>query len=122
MLSSLVTVQSQNNRIVIDARMNEIYTRTFSYNNGKYNLGNIELLDINSNFIEFETFNQNNAILLSDIQNYKYNSYYTNAHALGLLSLVYNNLDYACEVHQIKPNYIRNKVANTITERAGRII
>jgi hypothetical protein len=64
---------------------------------------------------------QNSEIILTDIENYTNNSnlftYFTNPHALGLLSLVYNNLAFACEPQQISPNYIRNKVATTIAER-----
>ncbi len=116
-----------DNRIIIDARMNEIYTRTFSYENNQYNLGSIELLNIQSEFNGFENKNDaekdilysnpNKKFILTNIENYKYYSYFAYPHALGLLSLVYNNLDFACDPHQIQLNYIRNKVANTIAER-----
>ena len=106
-----IDFSEQNNRIILDARMNEIYTRTFSYANNKYSLGNIELLNINYEFISVEqNSTSKNNIILTDIENYKYEHDFTTPHALGLLSLMYNNLDFACFPHQIQPNYIRNKV------------
>jgi len=102
-----------NGRIIIDARMNEVYTAKFNLDN-IWHLQEIELLDIKTIF-------DDNLILsnISQINTNINNIKHAQPHALGVLSLSFDNTDKAVLPQYITPNYVRNKVAYTIAERTS---
>ncbi len=113
-------------RIIIDARMNEVYTSNFKFNQQEdWVLNTIELESINRLHTanNINTMNKNEIILtnLADISIYgtDKNIHSANPHALGLLSLVFNQPKkyHPINPENIVPNYVRNKVASTIQER-----
>jgi tRNA threonylcarbamoyladenosine biosynthesis protein TsaB len=94
-------------RVIMDARMNEVYTKVF-YMDKYSNHNDIELLPANliNDFSE--------SLIISNIQN-------TNIYpsALNIAAIAAKNISAAVLPQHMQANYVRNKVAQTILERKG---